>query len=468
MRSDPRLRGRWGLSLLLVLGLAPGAEAATYWLDSRTEFQSYSLLSYRGRGPADPLFLPRRRVVQSLGVYGFELVRGLDLRFESNLRVFADLAVPRGEPSLVEGLKADDVELLQASLLLRERGFEAQLGRQLQWGALDVTALDGLRLSYQTPWGVGLESYVGWEVRGQSLLGSSVYQPDGTRESDARRLALGVELADPVLDDPALVYGANLFFAGVAGVEASLGYRRSVVAERTDLERGTARLSYRHPSGLSVFATADADLLQEQLGQARAELRYDSLGYAVSVEAFRVNPLLSADSIWAYFAIAPRDELGVRADLSLTPEVRIYSRLNLSRNYAALNQDGRLHTFLEDPLAPAPYTWGAASGVHWSPSAWNLGLDGNGRLGGLNTSLWIDALASWAPSPLQGSVGTRLSAAWLKDVTNTRLMRWFFGGQLWGRYPLSEGVNVVAVLEHNFNPIRGDWRGSVAVEWSAR
>ncbi|QDE68378.1 hypothetical protein BHS09_16100 [Myxococcus xanthus] len=85
-------------------GLGAGtSHAAAFQVEARTEAQAYQIRAWRGSTPESPVLLPRRRIVQYLGLNAFELATGEDMGFESNLRIWADFGLPRGEAALVDG-----------------------------------------------------------------------------------------------------------------------------------------------------------------------------------------------------------------------------------------------------------------------------------------------------------------------------------------------------------------------------
>ena len=185
------------LALLAALLLSGTASASAFQLEARTEAQVYQIRAWRDSSPDEPVLLPRRRIVQYLGLNGYELVTGQDMGFESSLRVFADFGLPRGEAARLDGLRSEDADLLYAFVRYGWNGIEGRLGRQVYGDVSDILAFDGLRVRYVSPLGIGAEVYGGLWVKGAGFLSSSVYQPDGTRESDARRLEQGVAGADP-------------------------------------------------------------------------------------------------------------------------------------------------------------------------------------------------------------------------------------------------------------------------------
>lgn len=296
------------MGVLGILGCGLGAatsRAAAFQVEARTEAQAYQIRAWRGSTPDNPVLLPRRRIVQYLGLNAFELVTGEDMGFESNLRIWADFGLPRGEAALVDGLRSEDAELLHAYARYAAGGFEGRLGRQLYGDVGDILAFDGVRLRYVGRLGLGAEVYGGLWVKGTSFLGSSAYVLDGTRESDARRLEAGVTGADPPLGGLEPLFGARLLLEDVGGFNAAAGYRKALV--------------YAKGFGFSALAGVEYDVLQRKPAQVRLQARLDRTHFAVSAEAMRLSPVLSADSIWYYFAWAPRDEARVRVDFTTQP-----------------------------------------------------------------------------------------------------------------------------------------------------
>ena len=131
----------------------------------------------------------------------------------------------------------------------RAGGFEGRLGRQLYADVMDAMAFDGLKVRYMSALGLGAEVYGGLWVKGASFLGSAVYQLDGTRELDTRRLAAGVAGADAVLRDLEPVIGAKLIARNIGGFSGALGYRRSYVDGKITFERAAAELRYGQGRG---------------------------------------------------------------------------------------------------------------------------------------------------------------------------------------------------------------------------
>ena len=449
-RRTPRWLGRAGPVMAL---LAAGtASASAFQLEARTEAQVYQIRAWRGSSPEEPVLLPRRRIAQYLGLTGYELVTGQDLGFESSLRVFSDFGLPRGEAARIDGVRSEDADLLYAFVRYGTGGFEGRLGRQLYVDVADILAFDGLRVRYVSPLGLGAEVYGGLWVKGAGFLASSVYQPEGTRESDARRLEQGVPGADPTLTAPEPVYGAKLLLEDLEGVSASLGYRRALVEGKTDLERATAEARYGRGLGVSAVAGLDFDLLRPRLAQARAQVRWDGERLAVSGEALRLSPVFSADSIWYWFAFAPRDEARVRVDFFPRGPLRYYVQGVGSLYHTELNSGLRLAEVARESGAPPSYTAGGSAGATLRLGRFRSALDVAYRRGFGGSQLWTDLTAGYGFGEGPFTLDGRLSGARIQDGFNPLLAGNFLGAQVWASQALTRAARVSLVLEQNVNP----------------
>lgn len=443
---------RWALGLAVVLGAAEPAWAAAVQIEARTEAQAYQIRAWRGTTPDDVVLLPRRRIVQYLGLNAFELVTGQDLGFESSLRVFADFGLPRGEAEKIDGLRSEDADLQYAYARYANGGFEGRLGRQLYTDSMDIMAFDGLRLRYMSRFGVGVEAYGGLWVKGSGFLSSSVYQPDGTRESDSRRLEQGVVGADESLDALQPVYGAKLLFGSLKGFSGSLGYRKSLLDGKTDLERAALELRYGQGLGVNAVAGVDLDLLQLTPAQARIEVRLDRELFAVSAQALRFTPVFSTNSIWYYFAFAPRDEVRARADFYPVGPLRFYVQALGSLYHTNINENLGLANFVDSEDAPSSTNVGGSVGTSLRRGSLRSALDVTYRTGFGGNQLWVDLTGGYSFDANLLDLDARLSVAHVDDEFNPQLRGNFFGAQLWASRMLSPAARVSLVLEQNVNP----------------
>ena len=442
----------WAVSLVLALLAAGPASAAAFQIEARTEAQAYQIRAWRGTTPDDVVLLPRRRIVQYLGFNAFELVTGQDLGFESSLRVFADFGLPRGEAAMVDGLRAEDAHLMYAYARYATGGFEGRLGRQLYIDSMDVMAFDGLRLRYMSRFGVGVEAYGGLWVKGSGLLGSPVYQPDGTRESDSRRLEQNIVGADESLDALQPVYGAKLLVGDFKGFSGSLGYRKSLLDGKTDLERAGLEVRYARGLGVSGVAGLDLDLLQFKPAQARVQVRLDRELYAVSAEALRFTPVFSTNSIWYYFAFSPRDEVRVRADFYPVGPLRYYVQALGSLYHTNIHEYSPLADDVDGEGAPPTANVGGAVGAAFRRGSLRSALDVTYRTGFGGSQLWVDLTGGLSFERGQFDLDGRLSVAHVDDGFNPQLQGGFFGAQLWASKALTRAARLSLVLEQNVNP----------------
>ena len=131
------------------------------------------------------------------------------------------------------------------------------------------------------------------------------------------------------------------------------------------LRRWIAGFEFRYARGLGINALvgADFDLMQMKLAQARAQVRLDRELYALSAEALRFSPVFSSDSIWYYFAYAPRDEARLRADFFPTGPLRYYVQGLASLYHTNLNDTLGLASQVDAEGAPSSTNVGGSIGT---------------------------------------------------------------------------------------------------------
>ncbi|MGQ0508377.1 MAG: hypothetical protein ACT4TC_24015 [Myxococcaceae bacterium] len=437
-----------GVALLLV-ALGGVAQGAAFQIDARTEAQAYSFRSFRGVDPNNPLILPRRRIVQYLGLEAYELFTGQDLGFESSLRVYADLGLPRGEAAKIDGVGSEEADLLYATVKYRGKKIEAKLGRQLYVDIMDWMSFDGLKLRYISPIGLGAEIYGGLWVKSASFFASAVYQPDGIRDRDDRRIEASSPLADPAYNALEPVVGGKLLLEDLKGFSAAAGFRQSWVARRVSLQRGMAELRYGRGRGFNVFSAVDYDLYIGNLANGKVQVRYDADLFAVSVEALRFTPVLTSDSIWYYFAMSGRDEGRVRVDFTPPGPFRVYAQ-----GSAGLYRTNLVNTSLGSLLLngdASAVNAGGAVGASFRGGPFRSAVDLSYRAGYGGHQLWGDLTGGWSDPSRRWSVDLRFTAAQLQDSLNAQLRGLFLGGQLFGSHRFNDVARLSLVLEQNLN-----------------
>ena len=432
---------------------------SAFIVEARTEAQMYQIRAYRDSDPDHPVLLPRRRIVQYLGVNGFELITGEDLGFETSMRVYADLGMQSGEAAKLDGVHSEAADLLYAYARFRTGPLEVQLGRQTYVDVMDYMAFDGLRVRYLSKLGLGAEAFGGLWVKGGMLLGTSVYQPDGTRESDKRRIALGAPNTNPELDDIEPVFGAKLLLENLGGVSAAAGYRKAWLGGKTDLERATGELRYGRGRGLNLTAGVDWDLIISHLAQVRALARWDEAKFAVSAEVIRTSPVLSSESIWYYFATAPRDELRLRGDYTPVGPFRYYLQGTLSQYHTNINSALGLATALRDQGLPNSLNGGGSAGAAYREGSFRSALDVAYRTGYGGRQLWVDLTGGYSPADNRYSLDGRFSVANVSDGFNPLLRGTFYGAQVWVSYLFAHAARGSVALEENINDFtRSDFK----------
>jgi len=330
VRGGGRRRGRPGLALValaLLARAAPGL-AAAYDVEARSEALADTVAA---RNPDSGRSLTRRRLVQTLDLAGFEVVPGEDAGLSLQLRFDADFALADRELPALDGAARDRLQLLAGRFHwsgLSAGRLDLAAGRLTLADALGAWRLDGGQLAlHPLPW-LSLGGFGGLRVTGGSWIASPTLAPDGTRDSDRRRIAAGLPLfpcpgapsrlcADQTLDDPSPAFGGHLAFTRLPGGQsggAELAWRRSLRAGAVLEEKLSGGARWRGGQ-LSADAAAEWDLYLRRLTALRAGLAWAAgRELSLGLEGRHAHPAFSADSIWNLFTSAPSRELRLRAD----------------------------------------------------------------------------------------------------------------------------------------------------------
>jgi hypothetical protein len=451
---------RSGLFAVVVTVLAPTVAWATaFQIEARTEAQMEEMRAWRGSDADSPTLLPRRRLVQYLGLNGYEIIPKTPLGFESSLRVYADFGLPRGEANKVDGLRSEDADLLFANLYYKGPSLQFRIGRQLYTDVLDLMAFDGAWVRYlfrfKAGFGVGAEAYSGLWVKAGSVLGSSVYQPDGIRESDLRRVAAMEAQPYAALDDIEPVVGAKLSVENLAGVTANAGFRQSWLGGKTDIRRIGADLKWQGFFGITVLAGLDFDMLLSRVANARWLGRYDANELSIQVEYLRVSPVLSADSIWAYFAWAPRDGFRARVDFYPVGPLRVYAQAVADFYGTPLNGDATaIGSLVADGTIklPSNLSYGATGGATLRIHSVRVNATATFKTGYGGRQIWGDLNGGYVPLMGNFSAEARFSVANITDMVNSLLKGTYYGGQVYASYALTRASRISLVGEVDFGP----------------
>ncbi|MFT3837687.1 MAG: hypothetical protein QM723_11895 [Myxococcaceae bacterium] len=465
--------------LLALMTIAPAAaNAQAFQVDARTEAQVYSMRAYRDTTPTDPVLLPRRRLVQYLSLDGYELITGQPLGFEASMRIFTDFGLPQGEAQKVDGLKTTDFDLLLANAYYKNTfsdgsALHVRIGRQTYSDVTEMLAFDGAYVRYVFKGGLGAEVYGGLWVKGSNDLSSSVYQPDGIRESDLRRVALMQAAPYAALDDIEPLVGAKLLAQNAfgTGVSASAGYRQSWLSGKIDTQIFTLDARWTKWKGIFVGGGLEYDLLMMRLGNARLLARYDGTDLAVSAELMHVDPIFAADSIFLYFATAQRDEARLRLDIYGAGPIRTYVALVGDSYGTNLNSTIPTAIITKTPMTPAttlssPLSGGGNLGATFRSNGFRASADLTYKRGYGGTQFWADLAGGFTPEGGLFTLDARLSYANIRDSQNLLLHGDFFGAQIWGSWFLSHSTRASVMLEENVNPFtKSDTKVFLIFDW---
>ena len=205
-----------------------------------------------------------------------------------------------------------------------------------------------------------------------------------------------------------------------------------------------------------------------RISNARLMARFDAAEFAVSAELMHVTPVLSADSIFLYFATASRDEARARVDYYPTGAFRFYLS-GVADNYNT-NLNPALSTGAELASGrfafPPSFAWGGSVGTLAKAGTLKASLDLTYKNGYGGRQAWVDLAGGWTPENGLFTVDARLSYANIHDPLNPLLQGGFFGAQLWGSWFLSRSTRASLVVEENVNAFtRSDTKVFLIFDW---
>jgi hypothetical protein len=323
------------------LGAAPPACALDVEVDASTTFTAYEV-----RTPGAIAFLARRRLVANLGLRLVQPIGEPDrdgrlVRVSVAGRLRLDQSF--GEDCLVGGamcvaatnhhdldafqpLAADtrvDVPMLYAAVDGLPYGLSARLGRQMTFDAIGLARFDGVQVGFAPATFVSMEAQAGMLVRRTTLGGSAAFEPQGTYrmdlgDVDPRR----VPWADPAqttwLAGGSLRGGPGAYLMAGAILRQLWNDDGSIVARRLGLTL-TSDLDARvRLEGVGVVDLLDGTLIT---AMAAAEAHGDDGSLRLSYE--RQVPRFDPGSIWAWFAVAPIDQVRLSGSHRFTPDLEL-------------------------------------------------------------------------------------------------------------------------------------------------
>ncbi|MGH7437867.1 MAG: hypothetical protein ACRENE_19485 [Polyangiaceae bacterium] len=343
--------------LACLVSLPAVARAADTEVTSDSAAQFYDV-----RSPTGEQVLARRRFTTTLGVGSYDLFSTATpgdprtpetsfrarLRYDADFGASGDLQDPTKTGTFVPGYDSalGAVDLMYAYVEGRRfahglLGFK--LGRQYVVDSLGWWAFDGGQVSVTTPFYVKAEAYGGLEERGGLPLSTTRFESEGVWRGDRSNFGPSLYPAfQPAAIAPA--FGVALESTGVTWIHGRLSYRRVYNTGSTNVTE--------YASGLYSPATYDGTRISSDrlgyavdanlagVGGAKAGIVYDlyrtdvtsiygsldaNVGpkVVVSADYDYYVPSFDADSIWSFFAGEPRNDLGLRANVTVDDRISV-------------------------------------------------------------------------------------------------------------------------------------------------
>jgi hypothetical protein len=325
----------------LVLGVATkGARALDVEIDSDASFQLYEVRAFGATA-----LLARRRLVSNLGFRLVEPIgdpdpdgRRLRVSLALRLRLYQDFgddcligreicvrASDASEPSGWQPLSSPSiVDLPMAWVSIDGLPLEAvvRLGRQLEVDPVGFVRFDGPSLRMAPASWIGAEAFAGLMVRGTSLLGTPQFELPGTMRVDRGGAS---PLVATFTDPPASTWVVGARVRGGPGPWLQLGgaFREAWEESGTVLRRLAVQASSQPLDVVRLEAVGVLDLLEWIPIDAVASIEFRERGWTVRGSVERRVPRFDPGSIWAWFTLAPIDQVRLGGSLRISEDVEI-------------------------------------------------------------------------------------------------------------------------------------------------
>jgi hypothetical protein len=314
-------------------------------VDADTSFAAYEI-----RTPGAGAFLTRRRLVANLGVRLVQpltdpdpsgrVVRitlagrlRLDQSFGEDCLATSGMCVQatsRTDLTAYQPLASAtvlDVPMLYASIDGLPYGIAARIGRQTIADAIGFARFDGAQVLMAPTTFVGLEAEVGTLVRRSTLAGTAQFEPQGTMQLDLGDLdPRRVPWADPT--HTTWLAGATLRGGPGAYLMTSASFRQlwnddgSIVLRRLGLSVASDIDTLVRLDGIAVVDLLDGTVIT---GLAAAEVHDER--YSVRLGYDHQVPRFDPGSIWAWFSLAPIDQLRLSGSYRFSSDLELGAAL---------------------------------------------------------------------------------------------------------------------------------------------
>jgi len=429
------------VALCVAVASPPPAHAVHYRIQAETVGDAYQLVT------SSNLLLNRRRLHQYLGFQAMDLLSDgeYQLNAAALFRFDADFGITDDELEDVYGLRRQQLSLQYAWVDGREIGgfVDFRLGRQLHYDALDFLMLDGLVISFATPWYFGVELQAGLEVKeGMAGINASALELDGVRVIEG----------EDENDRPTLVIGAALVTRDLTYTRARLGYRRLFSDGEVDSEKVGGSFYQRIVEGLHLSTLASYDLYNGRFDRLQAGLRWQATDFLdVEGEYVRLLPSFDADSIFNIFTAFPLNDGNLRLRLHPSSEDRLY----LGGMIRFFGNEGYTDGQLLADVDTVVQAYGAMAGYFRRFSKHTtLHVDASVETGYGGDKFMGDVGASYALVANEWVLDGRLTAVSFADGLQDDLEGFSFGYQLGARYLVETKAAVSLLVEHNFSRLQ--------------
>ncbi len=448
----PGLRIFTGALACVIVCWSPPAKGYDQQVSSSLWAEGYSVLARDGSP------IRRRRIVEDLHLSAWNLIpgssdpyyRGVRLSLNVHLRLDSDFAIQRHESrpgvkdGYVPGLTPLAIDALVVQLHIRDLldgVLDVRLGRQIRIDTLGYFAFDGLATSFDLPAGIGIDTYIGYEVRGGDQLGYDALELDGTDSGDRHNME-----ADryPDREEPRarLAVGMELSFSPRRWVDAAVSYRTVGLSMPLADQLLGGRL---HLGSDPVWFDARAvwSPLIDKFTQIDAELATEpGEVVTISLDYHLYRPLFEGDSIFNVFALSPENDLGTRIELRLNESMALagWGFVRLADETGGMTGDRQEALLL-----------GAGGGVggNYYSHARTLAVRFSGIEEWGEDRLGVEIGVGQGLLPLQRLwLNLRLSYWHVDDAESKRFSGNMVGYVLSARFRLAVGAEVLGEFEH--------------------
>lgn len=455
---------------------------------------------------------------QPLSLYAREPENGPRLSISTYLRIRHDFGPFTSGQIVTTGGDVDAIDLIPElapqvlSLDVLYAYFSAEnladhldlyAGRQLETQAIDMFAMDGLKIRLHSGHGIAFEAFGGALVRAGSPLGDARYEPDGTSAAECAEYVEGPvpgsgawrPIDRPIINDDDQnpfandfdrcpqrdqlmpTFGGAVALDGIRWLMARLAYRRSMSAspgligpaDRFDYpdtgyypnELGQApsygvnhealALSARsiialgdgNTTAISPFGGVRYSLLHGIVDTARAGVTLRAGSHFFSPEIYYAVPTFDGDSIFNVFGSVPQTDMRLRYELA--PHKAPWRGFVLAW----------VKRFSPDEGIDAAYAGGAQIGARVRLGKNRVGraaMFSEGGYGGTRTGGY--AAARWQLSR-DLSAGVRANTVVFGDSDGSTFAPAgvVVGGQLGATYRINQGIAVHAAVDESTGPV---------------